>query len=194
MLGKMITCVSEPPYSEALTRGKQYQLLAEKEGKVRVRGDNNRIRWYSEFCFDLQGNLASRLSKWKFDDQPEEAPETLVEITMCFNDGKYRWSIIATPASLKNLLEERDMEPGLWISHMIVVRSLNSADISLTLSQIDRAGDLLEASRALEYEEDQSPDRDGKPYVWHSVRVIKPGHRVEITRNDTSQALSKGNK
>jgi hypothetical protein len=169
MSGKMITCVSEPPYSEALTRGKQYELLAAKEGKVRVRGDNNRIRWYSELCFDLEGNPASRLNKWKFDDQPDEISEMLVEITMHFNDGKYRWSIIATPASLKNLLEERDMEPGLRIPHMIVVRSLNPADISLTLSQLDREGDLPDASKALDFEEGQSPDHDGKSYTWYSV-------------------------
>jgi hypothetical protein len=165
----MITCVSEPPYSEALTRGKQYELLAEKEGKVRVRGDNERTRWYSALCFDLEGNPAPRIIRWKFDDAPDEIPEMLVDVTMQFDDGMYRWSIIATPTSLRNLLEERDMKPGIWASHMVVVRSLNPADISLTLSNIDRQGELLDASRLIEYEAGRSPDDDGRSYTWHSV-------------------------
>jgi hypothetical protein len=168
-LGKLITCTSESSYRAALTRGKQYELLAEKEGKVRVRGDNERTRWYSALCFDLEGNPAPRLVKWKFDDAPDELRETLIELTMQFDDGVYRWSIIATPTSLKNLLEERDMEPGIWASHMIVVRSLNPADISLTLSDLDRNGGLLDASRLLEYEEGQNPDHDGRSYTWHPV-------------------------
>ena len=168
-MGKIITCTRESSYRKALTRGKQYELLAEKEGKVRVRGDNERTRWYSSICFDLDGNLAPRLSRWKFDDPPDELRETLIELTMQFDDGTYRWSIIATPASLKNLLEERDMEPGIWASHMIVVRSLNPADISLTLSDLHRQGDLLDASRLLEYEEGQSPEHDGGSYTWHSL-------------------------
>ncbi len=168
-MGKMITCADESSYGSALTRGKQYEVLAEKEGKVRVCSDDGRIRWYPSICFDLEGNPASRLSRWKFDEPPDEKPEMLVEVTMHFSDGAYRWSIIATPASLKNLLEERDAEPGLWISHMIVVRSLNPVDVGLTLSQLDCGGDLLAASKALEYEEGQSPDCDGRPYVWHSV-------------------------
>ena len=172
-MGKAITCTRESAYRTALTRGNQYELLAEKEGKVLVRGDNERTRWYPALCFDLEGNPAPRLIRWKFDDAPDETPEMLVEITMCFNDGKYRWSIIATPASLKNLLEKRDMEPGLWISHMIVVRSLNPADISLTLSQLDREGDLLDASKLIQYEEEPFPDRDGRPYIWHSVGRTK---------------------
>ena len=165
----MITCTRESSYSRALTRGKQYELLAENEGKVRVRSDNGRIRWYPSMCFDLEGNPAPRLSKWKFDDPPDEKPEMLVEITMQFSDGTYRWSIIATPASLKNLLEGRDMEPGLWIPHMIVVRNFNAVDISLTVTQLDREGDLLGASKALEFEEGQAPDHDGKSYTWYSV-------------------------
>lgn len=166
---EMITCTNESSYGNALTRGKQYELLAEKEGKVRVRDDNERTRWYSALCFDLEGNPAPRLIRWKFDDAPDELPEMLIELTMQFDDGMYRWSIIATPTSLRNLLEGRDMEPGIWASHMIVVRSLNPADISLTLSQLDRGGDLLRASKALEFEEGQAPDWDGRPHVWYSV-------------------------
>jgi hypothetical protein len=168
-LGKLITCTSESSHRAALTRGKQYELLDEKDGKVRVRGDNERTRWYSALCFDLEGNPAPRLIRWKFDGPPDELPEMLIELTMQFDDGTYRWSIIATPTSLKNLLEDRDMEPGIWASHMIVARSLNPADISLTLSDLDRNGDLLNASKLLQYEEEQSRDCDGRPYIWHSV-------------------------
>jgi hypothetical protein len=65
------------------------------------------------------------------------------------------------------------MEPGIWASHLIVVRSLNPADISITLSDLDRQGDLLDASRLIQYEEEQSPDRDGRTYAWYSVGPAK---------------------
>lgn len=169
----MITCTSESSYDNAFTRGKQYEVLAEKEGQVRLRGDNGRTRWYPSICFDLEGKPAPRLSRWKFDDPTDELPEMLIDMTMQFNDGKYRWSIIATPTSLKNLLEERDLEPGIWVSHMIVIRSLNPADVGLILSDLDRHGDLLDASRPIEYEEGQDPDYDGRIYDWHPAISVR---------------------
>lgn len=172
-MGKIITCVSESSYELALTRGKQYEVIEENESKVRLCGDNGRTRWYSTICFDMDGNPAPNLVRWKFDDPTDEEPEMIVEATMQFNDGKYRWSLLATPTSLKNILEDRHSEPGIWATHLIVVRSLNPVDVGVYLRELERHGDLLEASRPINYEAGNEPDFDGNTYEWHAA-IPKP--------------------
>ncbi len=48
-----VTCIDIATFSNALTRGKKYEVLAsdDETRKVKVRGDNGRVRWYPLYCF-----------------------------------------------------------------------------------------------------------------------------------------------
>jgi len=94
-----------------------------------------------------------RLVTWRFDDEVRDDPTewNWIEITMDFNDGSRRWSILYTPERLKNNLSRDNIDPpGLFIKHMIIVRSYSKSDIQRVLEDLERNHELLEASR--EYE------------------------------------------
>ncbi|OAS18743.1 hypothetical protein A8708_28980 [Paenibacillus oryzisoli] len=69
---------------------------------------------------------------------------------MTFGDGSKRWSILYTPDRLKNNLSRFDIDPpGLFIKHMIIVRSYNEDDIERTLRYLESENELFDASMPL---------------------------------------------
>ncbi len=150
-MGQMITCTRASTYPSALTRGKAYELLAEDadKGKVRIRGDNGRTRWYPASYFDLEGRPVPMLTGWKFDDPIDDDDEATswVEVSFNLSDGTRRWSMLFTPDRLKRGLEQPNIDPpGFHAPHLIVVRSLDPADVDRTLRYLDEQHELLEAS------------------------------------------------
>ena len=114
-MSQSITCISVGVYKNALTRGRRYDLLAhdEQKRKVRVRGDNNRTRWFLAGSFDLSGGPAPTLVEWRFDDPVQNAlngrdeTNNWVEVSFELSDGTKRWCSLTTPDYLKQLLESR---------------------------------------------------------------------------------------
>ena len=95
----------------------------------------------------------AKLVNWRFDDEVGDDPAewNWIEITMTFNDRSKRWSILYTPERLKNNLSRDNIDPpGLFIKHMIIVRSYSKSDIQRVLEELERDNELLEASRAYE--------------------------------------------
>ncbi|SFD62940.1 hypothetical protein SAMN05216378_0728 [Paenibacillus catalpae] len=93
-----------------------------------------------------------KLLNWKFDDDPNGSSEewNWVEVTMTFEDGSERWSILYTPERLKNNLSRNDLDPpGLFIQHMIIVRSYDEVDIERTLRYLENENELFSASKPL---------------------------------------------
>jgi hypothetical protein len=73
-----------------------------------------------------------------------------VEITMSFEDGSNRWSILYTPDRLKNNLSRLNIDPpGLFFAHMIIVRSYNEDDVERTLRYLEGENELFTASKPL---------------------------------------------
>ncbi|WP_255374235.1 hypothetical protein [Cohnella sp. OV330] len=94
-----------------------------------------------------------KLLTWKFDDEILAPIDewNWVEITLTFENGSKRWSILYTPERLKNNLSRLNIHPpGLFIPHMIIVRSYETDDIEMVLRYLESEGTLLAASRAFE--------------------------------------------
>jgi len=94
-----------------------------------------------------------KLLSWQFDDDLQGSSEgwNWVEITMTFYDGSKRWSALYTPDRLKNNLSRANIDPpGLFIAHMIIVRSFRKEDIEWTLRYLESENELLAASKPLE--------------------------------------------
>ncbi|CAM3153801.1 hypothetical protein PASE110613_17915 [Paenibacillus sediminis] len=94
-----------------------------------------------------------KLVSWSFDDEvgDDSTEWNWIEITLFFSDGSKRWSILYTPERLKNNLSRDNIDPpGLFIKHMIIVRSYSEHDIQRVLEELEFNNDLLEASRAYE--------------------------------------------
>ncbi|MCR8645661.1 hypothetical protein NV379_23760 [Paenibacillus sp. N1-5-1-14] len=94
-----------------------------------------------------------KLVSWSFDDEVCDDPKewNWIEITMIFDDGSKRWSILYTPERLKNNLSRDNIDPpGFYIKHMIIVKSYSESDIQRVLEDLERNNDLLEATRIYE--------------------------------------------
>ncbi len=155
-MSRWITCVSVGARPEALTRGKQYEIVALDESKrqVRLRGDNGRTRWFSLGCFDMEGRPAPTLICWWFIDSVEDETCDFVEVGFELSDGSCRWCRVGTPDFLKRQLEARSdpaqwsgaFEPAVWGPDLIVIRRLAQSEVDWVLRHIDQRGELMATS------------------------------------------------
>lgn len=84
--------------------------------------------------------LQPKLVRWIYDDDVEKDPTewNWNEITMFFNDGSTRWSILCTPERLKDSLCRENIDPpGLYIKRMIIVRRYSENDIQRGLEEFE---------------------------------------------------------
>ena len=174
-MGQLITCISIGVYKGALTRGKQYELLAEERHQVKVRGDNHRTRWYPAFNFDMSGGMVPILVEWWFHDpvhdplNNRDETNSQVEVTVKLSNGDLRWLSLFTPKYLASLLEPRSnpadrdkryaFEPAIWGAHIVVIHDLAIETVDWTLKHIDEQGDLIAHSRLIEDKEEEGEDR-----------------------------------
>ena len=149
-MAQPITCTSAGIY--ALTRGQQYELLADDEQKeqVKVRADNGRIRWFPAYQFDLSGGKVPVLASWRFDDpiidelNGRDEINNWVDVVIDLDDGTKRWCQMATPEYLKQLLGPRPDEPMVYARNLIVVRNLARATVEQVLRYLGQQGELIE--------------------------------------------------
>lgn len=165
VVGKLVNCVSVGTYEGKLTRGQKYIVLEHdsEQQRVRIRGNNGRIRWYPMYCFDLEGGSVPILLRWQFDDPIEDEADDWVEVSFDLSDGTRRWCSLVTPARLKWHLEQPLADPGVRASHLIVIRSLSSEDVDRMLRLLDQQDELLDASLPLGPREQSEDPKSAVP-------------------------------
>ena len=173
------TCISESEYSEALTYGKRYEVLAYEGDKeqVRVKGDNGRTRWFPKICFDLTGKKLAVIDNFTIDDPIHDPKCDCVEVTVKMSTGRRRWCFFVTPGWLSGYLNST-IEPKLidndgfimhqitylgdsitsktgtrfeaiHVPHMIIVPEMTVEIIEATLRHIEKQGELRQCTRSL---------------------------------------------
>ncbi len=156
-MAQIITCINAGIY--ALTRGRQYDLLAHDAEKqqVRVRADLGRCRWFPDYHFDMSGGTVPILEAWRFDDpvvdtlNGRDETNNWVDVRLQFDDGTLRWCQMATPNYLKSLLD--NIEPMVYSKHLIVVRDLATATVEQVLRYMNQQGELIDFSLPLDKSE-----------------------------------------
>ncbi|MGE5396631.1 MAG: hypothetical protein ACM3MK_03720 [Chitinophagales bacterium] len=150
-------CRKTSGFADALIRGNTYEILAEdlEKSQVKVKGENARARWFPAYCFDFNCRPVPMLVDWRFDDPVSENDDgtdpNWVEVSFTLSDGSRRWLILYTPERLLSSLRRPDIDPpGLFIPHMVIVRSLEKEDVERTLCYLDEEDELIEASKELD--------------------------------------------
>lgn len=154
MINKNVICRVVGVYSGALTRGKSYEVFEINNDKemVRVKGDNEKHRWFPFYCFNFDGENIIDIVSWKFDDEVTKEPNETnwIEISMRMSDGSERWCILYTPERLNNYFQQPNIYPnGLHIKHMIVVRSYEMEDVQSVLDYLNEEDELIGATLPL---------------------------------------------
>jgi hypothetical protein len=152
-----VTCTSEGNYSDALTRGRRYLVLTRHHTReqIRVRGDNERHRWYPNYLFDFENNAVSMMVSYTVDDRIENGTNDWVDVTITFNTGERRWCSFATPLALAthsrmgDFTNESNIHYYCGMNHVIVTNELSFEQIGEILKHMDSQDDLMKSSRPL---------------------------------------------
>ncbi len=148
-----VTCVDESVYSEALTRGRRYPILATDESKrqIRVRGDDGRACWFPDHCFDLVGADVPTVVDIRLSEPIEEPLTYAVEAIVELSDGRLRRCVFATPEILSQLKQaDLGLQELLWCGPVVVVSEVSHEVIERALRYIDAHNELLISTRPLE--------------------------------------------
>ena len=157
-----VVCISESIYHDALTRGKQYEVLEvdSEKHQIRIRGDNEQCRWFPMNCFDFGNRPVSIMTGLTIDDPIKPGDESLVEVTVSFSTGERRWCLFGTPAALSNggsFIEDTRIRFHYANRHLIIADVLTEALIERILHYIDSQNELIECSLPLDLDaEDRS--------------------------------------
>jgi hypothetical protein len=164
-MGHAITCTSVSRYEGALTRGQQYELLAEvtddeQNHWVKVRGDNARTRWFPANSFDLSGGSVPVAVEWRFDDPVRDDFNGLdetnngVDVTIRLSDGQRRWMHFMTPEFVKGLLDGQSEPAAVFGNHVVVIRDLLAETVGGVLTYLDQNDELIMHSLPIEGEDE----------------------------------------
>ncbi|MFD0588733.1 hypothetical protein ACFQZE_12100 [Paenibacillus sp. GCM10027627] len=124
----------------------------EKE-QIRIKGDNNRTRWFPTGYFDDPNSSVPIIQSWKFDDEIDDDSENsieLIEITITFSTGNKRWCWICTKAGLIDYID-RNMDGSVfYLENRIVVKDFNYDVVNEALHELDQQNQIIGATRPLE--------------------------------------------
>jgi hypothetical protein len=153
-----VICISQGNYSDALTRGRRYSVLTRHHTReqIRIRGDNERNRWYPNYLFDFENNPVSMMVSYTVDDHIENGTNDWVDVTITFNTGELRWCSFATPLALAthsrmgSFTSESNIHYYCGMQDVIVTNELTFERIGEMLKHMDSQNDLMKCILHLE--------------------------------------------
>jgi len=153
-MDKIVICTSVGVYTEALTRGKEYKVIAEDEEKdqIKIIGDNNRARWFRQGFFVPHGTSVPVLSNWQFDDVIHDSSEESlqhIEITFLLSNGQKRWCSICTKAGLVDYIKCNMDGNVFYMENLIIVKNFSHEVVEAALIELDQQNQLIQSSREL---------------------------------------------
>jgi len=150
------TCIDESVYAGALTYGRKYPMLAlepnQQPRKVKIQGDNGRVRWYPALCFDLSGRDIPCLETIQICDDVVAADSVMIEVELTLSDGQRRWCLFATPTALTNTgdyINGTTIRIHYGVPHLIIVSTLDEQIINQALRHMERNGKLFVCSQPI---------------------------------------------
>lgn len=144
-MDSQILCTSSQNFTEALTYGKTYTVLDydHSKGAYRIRGDNDRIRWYPGYCFSSVDTKVKRFTSFS----QKNGDDFSREITVFFDDGTRRWFSLAEPQYLNHVNIKGD---NYYHNTAIVfVENLENIDVAAIIKELQDKGMLVQATLAL---------------------------------------------
>jgi hypothetical protein len=158
-----VTCISQGNYIEALTRGKHYLVLDRDDAKeqIRVRGDNQRHRWFSSHLFDFENRPLLTMVSYTVDDKIENRSHAWVEVTITFNTGEHRWCSFTTPLALAeygNFIPNTTIRFHYGLSHVIIANELSVELIGDMLKHVEAQNELMRCTLPLKPSNDDDSE------------------------------------
>lgn len=134
-----VYCRSIGIFSSQLTKRKSYAIIEVNLQNVRIRNNEDKIRWYSKFYFDL--NSEPEIVSIHIDEEILDEESDTVEVTIEFSNSERYWVVFTTPKYLDQVLNE---EIYFSVFHYIIVRKLNEHSIQSAIYRLDEQDELIE--------------------------------------------------
>ena len=145
---QIVYCQDESVYGDIhLTKRKAYEVfdvgVGTKKGKVRIRGDKDRLVWISDLYFSE--NEIPKIKSITIDDRIDDPFNDGVDVTVEFEDNTARWLFFMTVKYLENRLDkDNDFFSG---NKIIFVQEIREDLIKKTIEELDRTNELVENSQ-----------------------------------------------
>lgn len=140
-----IYCKNIGVYSGQLTKRKSYIIEEINAENIRIRNDEGRLSWYSDFYFSL--NNEPEITSIHIDDEIENTESDAIEVTIEFSDKTKYWMTFTTPKYLDKILEG---EPYFSSKHFMIIKHLTEESIKSTVLKLDEQNELIESCQKYE--------------------------------------------
>jgi hypothetical protein len=156
----METVICINVYGNALTRGKEYEVLDRgfdelHIDQIKVKGDSGNVDWYPAYCFTKNRKGLFEIKTITIDDQIRNAYLDTVETTLVLRQGTReirRWCYFLTPAYVYKMFNIP--EPFTAGPHGIFIPVLTEEAIKKALYYLESQNQILECTRPLRDTED----------------------------------------
>ncbi|MNU60172.1 hypothetical protein D3C71_493550 [compost metagenome] len=135
----ILFCKNIGTYQGQLTKRRGYVIEEVNSDNVRIKNDQNKLKWYSKFYFDLEKE--PEIISVILDDKMEDLTCDLVEVTIEFSNKEKYWTSFTTPEYLKNLLIGQS---HISTQKLIILSELIENKIKEIVFELDAHNELIE--------------------------------------------------
>lgn len=137
-----VFCSNIGTYKGQLTKRKSYTVEEVNSENIRIRNDQDKLKWYATYYFELEKQPAIR--SITIDDQIENATSDWIEVTIELTDSKKYWTRFTTPDCLTEILK---YQLHITTNNLIVISELTENKINEVILDLDEQNKLLESCK-----------------------------------------------
>jgi hypothetical protein len=143
-----VICIDVSTYRNALTRGKEYEVLERNDDKeTKVKDDLEDISWYPSYCFTSNYEDFSQIRSITIDDKIQNAYLDAIEVTLVISQGTKetkRWCYFLTPAYVYKTFNDPRELTFTTGQHGIFIPVLTEETIKNAIYHLESQNQLLE--------------------------------------------------
>lgn len=141
-------CIQEGEFSQTLTRGRRYPIIAvydEKE-RVYIQADNGKKAWFPFTCFKMDDEASPTFEQITVERLVSGPIEHSMRATLRMPSGERRWCWFATP---RILAKSSEFIEGTYIwlhydnANLILLSALSEESARQAIDHIHQNGDLF---------------------------------------------------
>ncbi len=151
------TCKSVGVYHKALSRGRKYKIIDESTDKIKLEGNDGRIRWFPKYSFIPGEEMPPCIKSWEYASRPADTFSTdgvndhiIYQILITLNDMRQAICLVATPLIIGNLLSHDSGEKVIWAPNLIIVNAIDDKIIDEALLELERRDELMDVIKLVD--------------------------------------------
>ncbi|MGX9987616.1 hypothetical protein [Soonwooa purpurea] len=134
-----IYCNNIGVYEGQLSKRKSYIVEEINSENIRIKNDENKLKWYSKFYFEFEKQ--AEINSITIDDKIQNIDCDCIEVTIKFENNLKYWTRFITPKYLSKILENQNYITG---NKLIIIEKLTNENIIEIIYNLDSINELIE--------------------------------------------------